>query len=126
MRPIRILSISLIALFWALAVAQPAKSDPAWRIVKKYLQADVIILEETAETMTIRHSVRGDTLRIGVRPCADCDIYGRIEARRGSNPYRVWVASARFWDNPQRPRNVWGQYFRSSFLRILRPPQTEG
>ena len=50
------------------------------------------------------------------------DIYGQMNQKRGGNPYRVWVASESFWNDPNRPKQVWGRFFRTEFLKILRPP----
>ena len=111
----------LATLILFLTVLTPP-DEPHWRILKKYVQQDVQVVQVSDSLLLLYHTERNDTLRVGLRPCSSCDISGFVERRRGSNPYRVWVASPEFWTNPSRPRSTWGAYFRASFLRILRPP----
>ncbi|MEM1128690.1 MAG: hypothetical protein AAGI71_18750 [Bacteroidota bacterium] len=98
------------------------QAQSTWRVLKKYVQDEVQVVEETNRRLVLYHTTRQDTLVVTTRQDPGADIWGRVEQRRGSNPYRVWTASAQFWENPVRPREAWGQYFRSGFLRILRPP----
>ena len=121
--------LKLAALFGALGLhllmlaPVPLQAEAHWRILKKYLQADVEVVREEPQVLVVAHATRQDTLRIGLAPCTSCDIVGTLEERRGSNPYRVWQASDQFWNNPERPQSEWGQYFRSHFLRLLRSPE---
>ena len=128
---IRLLLINSGGLFLVLwATASPVAAQSSWHLVKLYLKPDVRIVQESEDILRVVHPAWPDTLTlsIGSRPdsdiCPDSDIYGMTERRRGSNPYRVWVATHRFWDNPARPRHRWGQYFRASFLQLIRPPIT--
>ena len=112
----------LITLFGGIIEPIAAQKNQHWRIVQKYLQKDVRILHSDPSLLIISKPSLKDTIRIGLTPCSTCDITGSLEKKRGDNPYRVWVAHDGFWNNDKRPQSTWGQYFRSSFLRILRPP----
>ena len=99
-----------------------AQKNQHWRVLKKYLQKEIVVISSDKSMLIISHPTNKDTIRIGLDPCADCDIIGKIERNRGDNPYRVWLANDTFWKNEARPKSTWGHYFRASFLRILRPP----
>ena len=101
----------------------PVQSDDShWRMLKKIVQKDIVVVTESESILYLVHPIHEDTIRVGLAPCVDCDISGVLETKRGGNPYRVWIAHEKFWHNPDRPRSMWGEYFRASFLRILRPP----
>ena len=117
-----VLVFVLGVVLWSSLLSDVQADDPHWRIIKKYIQKDVEVVEQTEDVIGLYHTTRQDTLWLGLRPCDTCDIVGFIEERRGSNPYRVWTANTQFWDNPDRPQSTWGKYFRGSFLRVLRPP----
>ncbi|MEM6645422.1 MAG: hypothetical protein AAF730_04140 [Bacteroidota bacterium] len=125
MKPLPILAALAVALGLHLLMLAPAdlQAQAQWRVLKKYLQADMEVVREEPQVLVLAHGARQDTLRIGLAPCDTCDIVGELEERRGSNPYRIWVASEAFWNNPERPQSAWGQYFRSHFLRLLRSPE---
>ncbi len=108
-------------------ISQPAacQNKQHWRILKKYVQKDIEVIEANESRLVLYHLVYKDKVRVGLRPCEDCDITGIIEYNRGKSPHRIWTAHAKFWNNPDRPQSVWGTYFRASFLRILRPPSDE-
>ena len=114
--------ISLVSPVLLVVYSSGYADDSHWRMLKKVLQDDVQIVSEDDTRMTLFHRVYRDTVRIGLDPCDECDITGVMEIKRGGNPYRAWIAHEKFWNNPDRPRTIWGEYFRSSFLRILRPP----
>jgi hypothetical protein len=42
----------------------------------------------------------GISLVVAASPVPEADVYGDLEARRGGNPYRVWVATEKFWQTP--------------------------
>lgn len=96
-----------------------------WRTVVKYLQPEVTVVERSEERLVIEHPVLQDTLVVALTgpDACQCDIYSTSEQRRGGNPYRVWVATERFWEHPTRAQNQWGRFFRSRFLQIIRPPR---
>ncbi|MEM1095361.1 MAG: hypothetical protein AAGJ10_12235 [Bacteroidota bacterium] len=125
MKPLLTLAAIIGAMGLHLLMIAPSdlQAQSQWRILKKYLQADVEVVREEPQVLVVAHAARQDTLRIGLAPCTTCDIVGDLEERRGSNPYRVWIASETFWNNPDRPKSAWGQYFRSHFLRLLRSPE---
>lgn len=103
----------------------PALAPPAgaqWRLVKLYLKPEVQVVRETREVLQVVHPAWADTLTLSIGPRPGTDIFGLTEQRRGSNPHRVWVATHRFWNNPARPRQRWGRYFRAPFLQLIRPP----
>ena len=108
-------------------IALPAKAqkDGHWKILRKYVQKNIQVISSSENLIILAHSDKKDTIRVGLPPCDTCDIVGSIEHKRGDNPYRVWTAHEMFWSNKKRPQSSWGKYFRSSFLRILRPPIKE-
>ena len=116
--------LTVIALLIGISEPVVAQKNNHWRVLRKYLQKDVNVLTSDDALLVISHPAYTDTIQIGIAPCDTCDITGFIENKRGDNPYRVWVAQDRFWNNEKRPQSMWGHYFRSSFLRILRPPPT--
>ena len=96
-----------------------------WKMVKKFVQPGVEIVEETKSFMILKHPELDLLVVLAYNDPeseADIDIQGATEQLRGGNPYRVWIARDRFWNDPDRPREVWGQFFRVEFLKILRPP----
>ncbi len=99
-----------------------AQNERHWRVLLKYLQKDIRVISLEKSVLVISHPAHEDTIWVGLNPCIECDIIGVVEHKRGDNPYRVWIAHERFWNNNERPKSKWGEYFRSSFLRILRPP----
>ncbi|MEM7348869.1 MAG: hypothetical protein AAF485_31960 [Chloroflexota bacterium] len=115
----------VIALFSGLVDPAVSQKNQHWSILKKYLQKEIQVISADKSVLVIAHPGKHDTLHIGLQPCDECDITGVIEQKKGDNPYRVWVAHDKFWSNKARPQSAWGQYFRASFLRILRPPPTQ-
>lgn len=93
-----------------------------WNSLKRSIQPEVDIVEETADSLKLYHNVLSDTLLVTLEPAESAHIFGGVEWERGGNPYRVWVALPRFWDNPGLPRELWGAYFDDAFLDALRPP----
>ena len=65
-----------------------------------------------------RRSYGGLALRLGDRAT------WRWLTRNG-NPYRVWIASERFWNDPEFPRKRWGEVLRAAFLKTVRRPVDE-
>lgn len=114
-----------VGLFFAgLLLAPAVHAQSYWRSVEKYLQPNVNVVEKSKDRLVVEHPVLQDTLIFaytGPEDCA-CDVYSTSKRRRGGNPYRVWVATMRFWEHPERPQNQWGQFFRARFLQIIRPP----
>ena len=104
-------------------LATPAKAD--WKILRKFLDEDVRILEETEDKIVLFHHAAAGTLVVCVERNEKCDIYGELKRNRVGNPYRVWVVHEDLWRDPNRPRSEWGQCFRSPFLKILRAPPPE-
>lgn len=116
-----------VGLFVGCAVLlSEVQAQSYWRTVEKYLQPEVNVVEKSKERLVVEHPALQDTLIFsysGPENCA-CDVYSMSKRQRGGNPYRVWVATMRFWDHPKRPQNQWGQFFRARFLQIIRPPQS--
>ncbi|MFQ5632533.1 MAG: hypothetical protein ACE5I1_27515 [bacterium] len=94
-----------------------------WKRVKHFVQKDVRVVKETKEILVLYHPVLQDSVTLSLSKAADSDIYGASEKKRGGNPYRVWVATVRFWNDPNLPRKEWGKFFHAAFLKILRSPK---
>lgn len=125
LRPYRCLLAAGLLGILLLLTPQVGQAQHAWRVLKQYLQPEMVVLEETATLLVLYHPVRRDTLRVMLEEDPEADIYGTLAYRRGGNPYRTWIASTRFWNNPDRPRQQWGRYFRTEFLRLVREPQDQ-
>jgi len=123
------LLLPCLAVLLSLIVA-PANAQ--WKVVKKFIQPEVTIVEETKAALILSHPEIDALVVMTMKPGKDVamtmgsedapDIYGQMNQKRGGNPYRVWVASENFWNDPDRPKQVWGRFFRTEFLKILRPP----
>lgn len=103
----------------------PAQAQPSWQVVKKYLQPSVEVVRETDEALVLRHSELQDTLVLTAAWHAEADVFSVLGRRQGGNPFRIWVATEQFWNNPARPKQMWGRYFRAEFLRLIRPPKPQ-
>ena len=120
------LLLPLFVLLGALGSASEASAQ--WKMLKKFVQKDVEIVEETKTLLVLRHPELDELMVVALKNDGDeqPDIQGDMAQERGGNPYRVWVASEKLWNDPDKPKQVWGRFFRAEFLRILRPPeQTE-
>ncbi len=104
-----------------LLLSREAYAD--WSIIKGQLQGQVQITAERKDELVLSAPSlsRSITITQGQRPHSD--IYTLLVRRRGGNPYRIWVASIRFWNDPTLPKHQWGALFKTPFLRILRPPR---
>ena len=112
-------------MLWLILAVPVVQAQPSWRVVKKYVQPDVEIVRETREALVLRHPDWPDTtLVLTTEQRQDSDIYEVLARRRGGNPYRTWKATEAFWNDPQRPKQTWGRYFRAEFLRLIRPPRS--
>ena len=103
-------------------IKQLDESNAQWDKLKRFIQTDVVIVEETEAKLVLFHKTLSDTIFLSSELAEDSDIYSKLSQKRGGNPYRVWQATDKFWNNPRRPKATWGKYFSSSFLKILRSP----
>ena len=116
---------ALGVMLWLILAVPVVQAQPSWRVVKKYVQPDVEIVHETREALVLRHPDWPDTtLVLTTEQREDSDIYEVLARRRGGNPYRTWKATEAFWNDPKRPKQTWGRYFRADFLRLIRPPHS--
>lgn len=103
------------------AVSMEAQAQ--WSSLKLALQDDVQIVAETKTRLVLCHQSPGDSLILTSSQEHDSDIYGAFEVRRGGNPYRVWVATEKFFNNPRLAGAAGQKFFRDSFLSALRQDQ---
>jgi len=100
----------------------------SWSKIKRVIQKNVQVIEETKESLVLFHPELQDTIKLSYDSASDADIIidiiGAMEKSHGSNPYQVWVATERFWSSTKLPKSQWGQFFRAAFLKGLRPPET--
>ncbi len=116
---------ALGVMLWLILAVPMVQAQPSWRVMKKYVQPDVEIVRETHEALVLRHPDWPDTtLVLTTEQREDSDIYEVLARRRGGNPYRTWKATEAFWNDPKRPKQTWGRYFRAEFLRLIRPPHS--
>ncbi len=106
---------TMLALVASAAIGQ-------WKMVRKFVQPEVEIVEETKSFLILRHPEIKALVVLSLETGGEADIQGELEQERGGNPYRVWVATENFWNDPDRPKAIWGRFFRVEFLKILRPP----
>jgi len=107
------LPLFMLTLFWA------AGASAQWLGIKPALQNEVRIVTETKTRLVLCQPSMGDSLVITSAREYDADIYGAFEVKRGGNPYRVWVATAKFLNSP-RFAAAGKKYFRESLLSSLR------
>ena len=94
-----------------------------WNRVKHFIQNDVRVVKETKEILVLCHPVLQDSVTLSLSKTTHAEIYGAFEQRQGGNTYRIWVATEKFWNNPNLPRRDWGKFFHAAFLKILRSPK---
>jgi tetratricopeptide (TPR) repeat protein len=95
-----------------------------WRTVKNALQKDVQIVEETAARLILCDAARQDSLVVAAVKTPEADIYGALEARRGHNPYRVWVTTEKFWRRSSLAEETARKFFRAYFVKALRQDES--
>ncbi len=114
----------VVALAWIGLLGTSSEAAAQWKMLKKFVQKDVEIVEETKTVLVLRHPELDELMVVALKGESDeePDIQADTAQERGGNPYRVWVASEKLWNDPDKPKQVWGRFFRAEFLRILRPP----
>ncbi len=101
--------------------ASTAWAQAPWNLVRRYLQPGVSVVTETPQRLVL---LAGDQrLVLAIDKAPDVDIFGLLTRNRDGNPYRVWRATNRFWNDADRPRAAWGQFLRADFLRLIRAPE---
>ncbi|MEM1247288.1 MAG: hypothetical protein AAGA81_19735 [Acidobacteriota bacterium] len=112
-------------LFFLLLSILSVPAQGQWKMLKRFIQSDVVIVEETKSVLILRHPEVTEMMVIGLKDGVDADIKADTAQARGGNPYRIWVASEKLLQDPSKPKQVWGRFFRSEFLRILKRPSGE-
>jgi len=100
--------------------AASMEAQAQWSSLKPSLQGDVLIVKETKTRLVLYHRSPGDSLILTSSQEHDSDIYGAFEVRRDGNPYRVWVATEKFFNNPHFSGAAGKNFFREAFLKTLR------
>jgi hypothetical protein len=100
------------------AMAEHAQAQ--WTAVIRSLQPEVRITEKAATRLVLYHSALKVPLVMTMAQEIDADIFGDREARRGGNPYRVWVTTEKFWNTPALAEDGGRKFFRESFVKTLR------
>ena len=103
------------------ALAHPAVAQVDWKKVKRFIQEDVQIKEETKEYLILYHPELGKTVQVSISETSSTDIRGERSYRRGGNPYIKWEATIRLLNNQALPREMWSRFLKSEFLSLLRP-----
>lgn len=105
---------------------QTADAFAGWSIVKRHLQTEVQLIKETKDELILRkndNSLRPLTVTVGLKE--NSDIYSLTVQQRGGNPYRIWIISERLANDSRLPKHLWGRYFKTAFLRVLRSPKVK-
>ncbi|MCG3121134.1 MAG: hypothetical protein ALAOOOJD_04112 [bacterium] len=97
-----------------------SRAPAQWSSLKPSLQEEVKILAETKTRLVLFQEASGISLILTPAREPDADIYGDFEARRGGNPYRVWVVTEKLSTNPQFVQETGKKFFKASFLKTLR------
>ncbi|MDZ7269908.1 MAG: tetratricopeptide repeat protein [candidate division KSB1 bacterium] len=112
--------VFLIALF-----ASVSGAWAQWFPIKQSLANNVAILRESPHVLVLYHHLLQDSVIVTLAPAPDADIHGGLEFRRGSNPYRVWITTRRFWQRPVLAEDGGRKFFLAGFTKALRPPLPE-
>ncbi len=96
-----------------------------WSPLKQSLQNGVEILRESQRELVLYHRVLQDSVVVTLAPAPEADIHGGLEFRRGSNPYRVWITTKRFWQRPLLAEDGGRKFFLASLTNSLRQPLPE-
>lgn len=108
--PIVILAVGVMA----------GHAQAQWSTVIRSLQPEVRIAEKAATRLVLYHSALKAPLVMTMAQELDSDIFGDREAKRGGNPYRVWVTTEKFWNTPALAEDGGRKFFRESFVKTLR------
>ena len=116
---IKFKTFSLPAISLTIFVAT-MEAQAQWASLKPSLQSGVQIVTETKTRLVLYRQSSGDSLILTPLQEHDSDIYGAFEVKRGGNPYRVWVATEKLFNNPRFAGAAGNDFFREAFLRTLR------
>jgi tetratricopeptide (TPR) repeat protein len=115
----------LLLIFLTLAVFGGFQNSWAqWAFLKASLHTDVRTLTETENRLVLCRQDSTALLIVTVEKSSDSDIFGGIEVRRGSNPYRVWVTTENFWRKPHLSADGGRKFFQHEFVKILRTEES--
>ena len=112
-----LLTLCIVAL--TAVTAQPVQGQVDWKKVKRFIQDDVQVLEETDEYLILYHPGLETTVQVSISETSMTDIRGKRSYRRGGNPYIKWQATIRLLNNDALPRNRWSKFLKSEFLTLL-------
>lgn len=96
-----------------------------WFPLKQSLENSVEILRESQQELVLYHRVLQDSVVVTLAPAPEADIHGGLEFRRGSNPYRVWITTKRFWQRPLLAEDGGRKFFLAGLTNSLRQPLPE-
>lgn len=96
-----------------------------WFPLKQSLKNGVEILRESPQELVLYHRVLQDSVVVTLAPTPAADIHGGLEFRRGSNPYRVWITTKRFWQRPLLAEDGGRKFFLAGLASSLRQPLPE-
>lgn len=102
-----------------LCLSPPAEAQ--WKIIKKSLQPEVRILEESETRLVLCQ--RDDSTAIVVMTmglAGDADLHSGSEVRRGGNVYRVWITTENFWQKPYLTEDGGRKFFGDKLAKALR------
>lgn len=95
-----------------------------WRMLRQFVHEDVRVIQESDREIVFVHPATTDTLVVGASPperVGECDLYRHVSGDAG-NARRVWVIDEARWHDASLARSRWADFFRTSFLKIVRPP----
>lgn len=109
-----------IHVFLLIGFVNAGKAQAQWFLIKRSLQKEVKVVEETERRLILYHNGLEDSLIFSTSNEPEADIYGDFEVRRGGNPYRVWVRSKKYWSTPRPFQDIVSKFFLESFSKTLR------
>ena len=115
----KVLLLALVMMVYA--PIMPAHAQ--WKVVKKFVQKDTKIIEETEDHIILYNAELDATIRVTVADMPEGEIEGHRRIKRGGNPFIKWFYSERFWGSSEIPKSEWSKFFRSAFLALIQPPE---
>ncbi len=112
--------LSLLLAMVLAVIVTTGRAQAQWIAVKKSLQKEVQVIEETASRLVLSHRPSQSLLILTTSKEPDSDIYAALEVRRDGNPYRIWATTEKFWNKPHLAEDAGGKFFHVSFSKALR------
>lgn len=117
-------NLAVVVVFFMITML-PRTAQAQWKRLKKMVQKnDVTVVLENKNRLVLYNSAVQDSLILCAKKGDNCDIFAAMAKKRRGNPYRIWVVSEQFWNDPQRPRTYLAKFFQVSFIKILRFPKS--